>query len=95
MVRVSGLVVGVSGLVDLGSCCGGVENALREMKFFFAKSQKCAGREIFCMLVSRFLKFPIQNEFFGKFLAHQKPLTHIWRGFLALGNMSEETKQLQ
>ena len=37
----------------------------------------CAGRELVCMAVSRFLKFPIQMNLSGKYPAPGKPQTHI------------------
>jgi len=35
----------------------------------------CAGREVICMVVSRFLNFPIQMNLSEKDFARQKPLT--------------------
>ena len=37
----------------------------------------CAGRELVCMAVCRFLKFPIQMNLSGKYPAPGKPQTHI------------------
>ena len=47
-------------------------------KNFDQVRKKCAEPVLVCMVVSRFLKFPIQNEFVGKRFSHQRPLGRVF-----------------